>query len=216
MLNVNKLEKILEKTKAKQEWIPLLLSNEDINNNSLYFAHFLGQCFLESSYLNKLQENPPFFKKAPGKDGTPGWIRFKKIFTTPLKEKYNLPYDKITEEMVNPFLENPKAVYELVYGGIYQGRGLLQLTHKENYLQCSKDLGIPEIYDNPNCVAENKEYALKTAIWFFKSKKLFQMIRNKDTLKEDSAKMTKIINSGMLHPNERLINAENILKILDN
>jgi len=73
------------------------------------------------------------------------------------------------------------AVAELMYGGRmgntekgdgakYKGRGLIQLTGKDNYAAASKGLGI-DLVNHPE-LAETPEVAAKTAMWFWKKNKL--------------------------------------------
>ncbi|WP_036304846.1 glycoside hydrolase family 19 protein [Methylobacter tundripaludum] len=73
------------------------------------------------------------------------------------------------------------AVAELMYGGRmgntekgdgakFKGRGLIQLTGKDNYAAASKDLGI-DLVNHPE-LAETPDVAAKTAMWFWKKNKL--------------------------------------------
>jgi len=81
------------------------------------------------------------------------------------------------------------AVAELMYGGRmgntekgdgakYIGRGLIQLTGKDNYAAASKDLGI-DLVNHPE-LAESPEVAAKTAVWFWKKNKLGESAKNGD------------------------------------
>ena len=71
----------------------------------------------------------------------------------------------------------PAAVAELMYGGRmgndqpgdgfkYRGRGLIQLTGKDNYRAASRELGV-DLVKNPNLL-EQPEMAAKSALWFWK------------------------------------------------
>jgi predicted chitinase len=81
------------------------------------------------------------------------------------------------------------GVAELMYGGRmgntekgdgakYKGRGLIQLTGKDNYAAASKDLGI-DLVNHPE-LAESPEVAAKTAVWFWKKNKLGESAKNGD------------------------------------
>jgi len=81
------------------------------------------------------------------------------------------------------------AVAELMYGGRmgntekgdgakYKGRGLIQLTGKDNYAAASKDLGI-DLVNHPE-LAESPEVTAKTAVWFWKKNKLGESAKNGD------------------------------------
>lgn len=77
-----------------------------------------------------------------------------------------------------PFARNPKALANKVYGGrmgnvgpndgwLYRGRGLKQLTGKDNYVKAAKGLGV-DFVANPDLVA-TPAYAASTAAWFWTS-----------------------------------------------
>lgn len=61
-------------------------------------------------------------------------------------------------------------------GWLYRGRGLVQLTGKDNYERASEDLGV-DIVNNPRKVSEDPETMAKTAIWFFKNSPQMQSIK---------------------------------------
>lgn len=72
----------------------------------------------------------------------------------------------------------PAAVAELIYGGRmgnvakgdgykYRGRGYIQLTGKDNYTAASKATGV-DFVNHPELAAQ-PEYAVKIAIWFWKT-----------------------------------------------
>ncbi|XP_072963289.1 chitinase 11-like [Typha angustifolia] len=48
----------------------------------------------------------------------------------------------------------------------YYGRGPIQLTHKYNYEQAGKSIGV-DLVNNPDLVSTNAEISFKTAIWFW-------------------------------------------------
>jgi predicted chitinase len=81
------------------------------------------------------------------------------------------------------------AVAELMYGGRmgntekgdgakYKGRGLIQLTGKDNYAAASKDLGI-DLVNHPE-LAESPDVAAKTAAWYWKKNNLGESARRGD------------------------------------
>ncbi|QGZ14511.1 hypothetical protein [Photobacterium phage PDCC-1] len=61
-------------------------------------------------------------------------------------------------------------------GWLYRGRGLVQLTGKDNYERAASDLGI-DIVNNPRMVSEDPETMAKTAIWFFENSPQMQSIK---------------------------------------
>ena len=109
-----------------------------------------------------------------------------------------------TEESAEPFARNPKALAENVYfgrmgndtkekAGLYIGRGFLQLTGYNNVRSFASDMRLPEVMSDPTLL--EKEYAMDTAIWFFKKNNLWRICDegvNDDTIK----RLTKRINGG--------------------
>ena len=63
-----------------------------------------------------------------------------------------------------PYARNPKGLSDLLYKG-YHGRGLIQLTHRENYQRASNALGIDYVGD-PGLVCQ-PWHAAMTAAWFW-------------------------------------------------
>ncbi|UVD32192.1 endolysin [Vibrio phage phiKT1028] len=97
-------------------------------------------------------------------------------------KKYNIPQ---IQEIIR---QGPVAFANAVYNGwlgntdspndgwLYRGRGLVQLTGKDNYERAGADLGL-DIVNNPKMVSEDPETMAKTAIWFFKNSKQMQSIK---------------------------------------
>jgi len=72
-------------------------------------------------------------------------------------------------------------------GKKYKGRGLIQLTGRDNYLKLSNAFGV-DFINNPSLLKEPK-WAVKSACWFWESKNL-----NDISFYGDFKKVTKIIN----------------------
>jgi putative chitinase len=75
-------------------------------------------------------------------------------------------------------------------GWRYRGRGLIQLTGKENYLKCGKGLGV-DLLKNPDYLL-TPIGATRSAGWFWNSKNL-----NRTADAKDIVANTKIINGGL-------------------
>lgn len=71
----------------------------------------------------------------------------------------------------------------------YKGRGLIQITGKNNYSQISRSFEVDFI--NKPELLEQPEWATKSACWWWDSRKLNDLAD-----KEDFRKITKIINGG--------------------
>ena len=108
-----------------------------------------------------------------------------------------------TKESAEPYAKNPKALADKVYSGRmgnkegeghkWIGRGFLQLTGFNNVRSFASDIRLPEVMDDPTLL--EKEYAMDTAIWFFKKNNLWKIC---DEGVSDSVirKLTKKINGG--------------------
>jgi putative chitinase len=58
-------------------------------------------------------------------------------------------------------------------GWKYRGRGLKQLTFKDNYLRASKAFfGDDRLVKNPDLVVTDKNIAVETGCWYFKTKNI--------------------------------------------
>ena len=108
-----------------------------------------------------------------------------------------------TKESAEPYAKNPKALADKVYSGRmgnkegeghkWIGRGFLQLTGFNNVRSFASDMRLPEVMTNPTLL--EKEYAMDTAIWFFRKNNLWKIC---DEGVNDSVikKLTKKINGG--------------------
>lgn len=76
-------------------------------------------------------------------------------------------------------------------GWKFRGRGLKQLTGKDNYARCGRDLGV-DLVSNPDLLLE-PIYAARSAGWFWKVNKLSEYADNGDI-----KGMTKKINGGYI------------------
>lgn len=110
--------------------------------------------------------------------------------------------------------EGKEAIANFVYGGRlgnlkdegykYRGRGIIQLTGKNNYERFSKYLNI-DLVNNPNILITDKNIIVEVALAFFKLNKLFDI--------NDIEKSTKIINGGLNGLSDRIKRYEKIKDI---
>lgn len=146
-------------------------------------AAFIGQCMHESGGFKTLEENLNYSAKA--------------LMTT-------WPSRFPTEELANQYARNSEKIANKVYGGRmgnadessgegwkYRGRGIKQLTGKENYERCGSSLGV-DLVNNPDLLLEPK-YAALSAGWFWNKHGLNDLAD-----KSDIETMTKRINGGLL------------------
>jgi putative chitinase len=92
-------------------------------------------------------------------------------------------------------------------GWKYRGRGLIQLTGKDNYRACGKALGL-DLLAEPDQVAKNP-VAVLSAGWFWDTRKLNQWAD-----KEDVTTVTKKINGGTIGLADRTAHFHHILEVL--
>ena len=148
-------------------------------------AHLLGQVVHESGSFKYTRENLNYSVEAMMKT----W-----------------PKRFPTEESAEPFARNPKALAENVYfdrmgndtkekASAYIGRGFLQLTGYNNVRSFASDMRVPEVLDNPQLLEE--EYAMDTALWFFKKNNLWK-ICDEGVNDDVVSKLTKRINGGYI------------------
>ncbi|HHO2167894.1 TPA: glycoside hydrolase family 19 protein [Aeromonas hydrophila] len=88
-------------------------------------------------------------------------------------------------------------------GKDYRGRGLLHLTHSENYRLCALATGL-NIYTNPDLVENNMPAIIESGFWFWNSNKLGLIADNKLGSLDKVKEITKIINPGMKGLEERI------------
>lgn len=94
-------------------------------------------------------------------------------------------------------------------GARFCGRGLKQLTGRGNYTRASKEIyGDDRLVKNPDLVSDNKEVALETACWFWKSRNLNALADQLDVVA-----VTKKVNGGDLGLKTRQEYADKALKV---
>ena len=176
----------LDKLGLDHKWLEPLnetFEKYDINTPKRQ-ACFIGQCMHESGGFKILQENLNYSAAALMRT----WpSRFPDLDTA---DKY---------------AHNPELIASKVYAGRmgnttpeeagkYIGRGLIQLTGKENYANCGVGIGV-DLLGHPDWLATPK-YAALSAGWFWNKKGL-------NALVDDIETMTKRINGGTIGLDDR-------------
>jgi putative chitinase len=160
-------------------------------------AAFIGQCAHESANFKTLQENLNY--SAKGLNAT--WpSRFP-------SEAEAQPYHRQPEKIANKVYSGRMGNLEEGDGWKYRGRGLIQLTGKDNYRLASDALGVDFIAD-PDLVL-TKEYAALTAAWYWNKRGL-----NKEADAKDFTGMTKKINGGVIGLADRVAHINTALGVL--
>ena len=162
-------------------------------------AAFIGQCAHESANFKTLEENLNYKPESLMKV----WpSRFPDL---PTAMKY---------------AHNPEAIANKVYGGRmgngveetgdgwkYHGRGLIQLTGKENYDNCGKAISL-DLINQPGLLAQ-PDGAVMSAGWFWNKKGLNALADS-----GDFETMTKRINGGLIGLDDRKAKIAKALQVL--
>jgi putative chitinase len=170
-------------------------------NTRLRMAHFIAQLAHESANFKYSSENLNYSSKA-----------LRAVFG-----KY-FPSDDLAEE----YARKPEKIANRVYGGRmsngdessgdgwkYRGRGLIQLTGKDNYTKCGAAIGL-NLVEQPDLLADDAEAAVMAAGWFWDSRKLNNYADNDDVLT-----VTKRINGGTHGLDDRKAHLARAKKILN-
>jgi len=195
------LTKTLTKLKIDPSWAePLaeVFHRYEINTPERQAA-FIGQCAHESMNFKTLEENLNYSAEALMKT----W-----------------PSRFPTMEIAKQYARNPEKIANKVYGGrmgngteetgdgwLYHGRGLIQLTGKDNYTLAGDALNMDFIH-SPDYVLVPK-YAALTAGWYWNKRQL-----NKEADAKDYTGMTKKINGGTIGLDDRIAHIKHAQEVL--
>lgn len=197
------VQKLLPRIKNPQEWhesLSEVLPQYNITD-ILRVSAFIAQCAHESGGFTTLTENLNY--SAQGLMGI-----FKKYFPT--------------QDLANAYARQPEKIANRVYGGRmgngpeasgegwkFRGRGLIQLTGKDNYRRCSEYLFEDwTLLEVPDCLTQ-PYYALHSACWFWSANKL-----NALADAQDLRMMTKRINGGFIGLEDRVKHYNHALEVL--
>lgn len=185
MINTQQFKKVFNRCKSKDanEWVDIMkeLFPKYYINTPNRIAAFLAQCGHESANFTVFSENLNYSSKA-----------LDSIFHKYFKDVglNSVLYHRQPELIANVIYANRMGNTETGDGWKYRGRGVIQLTGKNNYQMFSDATGI-DVVNNPELITENKKIALETALWFWENNNL-NILADNCYFK----KMTKKINGG--------------------
>lgn len=203
-LTVEELTQLIPKNPYVQHWhtaLTQLLPQYEIDTPKR-IAAFIAQCAHESGNFTTLQENLNY-----------RWQSLRKVFP----KYFN------TDEIAQQYASKPnkqEAIANLIYanrmgngdeasgdGFRYRGRGLIQLTGKENYtwFAASLEISVEEAAE----YLETFEGAAQSACWFWETNKL-----NKWADAGDILMLTKRINGGIIGLDDRIKHYKHALHVL--
>lgn len=170
------------------------------------FATYLSAAF--SRYeIDSQQERAAFIAQVHHESGGFSRLEENLTYTSASRLCAVWPGRFPTLESAEPFVRNPEALANKVYGGRmgnvepgdgwkYRGRGLIQLTGRDNYAAYARDVSRPEILRSPDILLA-KAVAVDSACWFWSTRR----DRRGGTCKQyaeagDIRSLTKLINGG--------------------
>lgn len=203
------------KIKNPEKWIDAIIATcqEFEINTPQRVASFLAQTSHESGGYTMLSENLNY-RAATLAACWPNRFAVLGADKKPVKENGKL----VPTAVANSIAGKAELIANLVYssrmgngpaesgeGWKFRGRGLKQLTGKDNYTRCGSSLGV-DLVSNPDLLLE-PVYAARSAGWFYKT-------NNLSTFADagDIKGMTKRINGGFIGLEQRQALYDSCLK----
>ncbi len=154
-------------------------------------AGFVAQCQHESADFTVLQENLNY-----------GWKGLRGLFgkyfpTDDLAKQYERKPEMIANKIYSNRMGNGSP--ESGDGWRFRGRGILQITGRSNYTQCSRDLFQDDTLVNEPDLLRTPEYSVLTACWFWHKNGLNQICDAGDIVL-----LSKRINGGTIGLEDRI------------
>ena len=204
MLNSEQFAELFPNCKDPEGWVEAM--NEVFPQYEIdtpeRIAAFVAQCGHESGGWRTFSENLNYSAKALD-------AIFGKYFARAGRdaEEYHRQPEKIANVIYADRMDNGDT--DSGDGWRFRGRGPIQLTGRANYTKFAEWAGIPEILDRPDIVSEDKEIALKSALFYWTTNGL-----NKYADEGDIKTMTRRINGGYIGLEDRIHHWEEAIKML--
>ena len=201
ILTQNQLSQIIAGNPHVEHWFEVLdrlLEDYEINTPQRV-ASFLAQCAHESNNFVFIKENLNYRAASLMKT-------FAKYFPD---EATAAAYAGRPEKIANRVYANRMGNGDEVSGDGYRycGRGLIQLTGKDNYTLFAGSLGIP--VEEASDYLATFEGAAQSACWFWETNDL-----NRYADSGDIKGMTKVINGGYIGLENRISHYEHALHVM--
>jgi putative chitinase len=155
-------------------------------NTANRIAGFVAQCAHESNNFNSLEENLNYSEAS--------LLKVFGRYFGPAPKRNAAEYAKKPEKIANyvyqdEFRKSKMGNTKAGDGWLFRGRGLKQLTGRENYTNFGKSIGMTA--EQAAVYVATEKGAIESACWFWNAKKLNAVADSGDIVK-----MTKIINGG--------------------
>lgn len=201
MITIEQLQQILPDNENIQDWytsLTTILPNYEITTNER-IAAFLAESCHESANFTRLTENLNY-----------KWQSLRKVFhkyfpTDDLAQKYEHNQEMIANRVYANRMGNDSE--ESGDGWSYKGRGIFQLTGKDNYQKFAESIG-KELEEMPNFL-ETFDGAILSACWFWSVNNLNSYVDDNDI---DG--LSRRINGGDIGLEERADKYNEIISII--
>jgi putative chitinase len=160
-VNTEQLKDILPNCQYPEDWIRPLndaMQKTGIAENVKRVSTFLGQIAVESAQLNKVEENLSY---TPQRIITVWPTRFADLEAA-------LPYGRNPERLGNKVYADRmgNGPIESGDGFRYRGRGLIQITGRDNYLLMAGFMNLPGLVDMPDTLLTPRHAAMSAAMYW--------------------------------------------------
>jgi len=202
---------IMPQCRFPETWVrPLNYAMEKfgISENVRRMSAFLAQVAHESGQMNRLEENLNYSRR-----------RLRDVWPRRFPDdESTFKYGRNPERLANKVYANRlgNGAEQTGDGFRYRGRGLLQITGRDNYAKMGRLINLPTLIEMPDYLIEPRWAALSAAA-FWNDADLSALA---DTLTDDDMKVvvqriTKRINGGTHGLDERLNLTSRALEVLD-
>ena len=187
-MEINKLKGVIPEEVITQ--LPSVIEKFEINT-PLRLSHFLAQAHHESGGFRVVTENLNYSSR-----------RLLEVFPKYFDKQTAEVYDRRPEKIANIVYANRMGNGDKSTGDgwKFRGRGYIQLTGRNNYIEFSKAI-IQDLTMNPDLVAS--KYPLLSAAWFFHKNGLHKLADNGAATSVVTL-ITKKINGGSIGLDDRI------------
>ena len=210
LLTLDQLKELAPNCRYPEDWErPLNLAMQKAGlNSAAQMAAFLGQVIYESADLNRTEENLNYSPQ-----------RILQVWPTRFADlEAALPYGRNPQRLANKVYADrmgngPEALGD---GYRYRGRGLIQITGRDNYIRMSELMDLPALLEHPDKLLEPR-YAALSAAWFWIDNGLNEIAKDMTdkNLKVRVKAITRRVNGGLHGLDERTELTKRALDLLD-